>query len=1175
MDAKVAFNDLLSRLDTLHDFCDPSADAMRNKDALIDPENRKAISDEFANVFKPEILKALDKEDRIKNELGKHSLIPKIEILINKVIAKDRQSFFKADLANIMERVKNGLFIVNNMKATDKIKGRLSNFEPTVVAFYEYLYNAAFPEKVDNIGFFITNTALPIYDYLKSDPIPSPKDRTKPAYIDPPLSFTKQRVENKDSMVAFVLGLVDDDNDDDCTGFYKRGLSNQIDRFKEYLKDLRAIIGEYFQVQGKIINLILDTSNVSFSKYYLALKQAYKNESDLVNDVKIRVLCNVAMSWDGANSPQCEEGSLLQNRFNIVQNKETNKQERAIYDISDISLQQDATKTTVAFDQGPPTKIDGLPREVSKLSECIRQQIAVRNKKKRPSTKQCQEFKTVGRLLDIKRTGDALQALMVNQLNDPQNTTNEFSVFVTLDHLAFLKARMNGIPTVYTSLQKDKGVSNRVMILFNNNFTRSLVNLKEAVRQETKTYANISTLMTGINTNECATFIADHLLGVNTQSSSIPPTNPQKYYDQLLTYINKPIDAPIGVFKEPNNISLYSQLVRYATDQWNMQTKSFNTILGQNWIDIKQKVTNHTPPRDDLFVGQIPQIDSHKFLEPFYTFVCHAFILESLFHLKKMYVVSNFNVERENIEKNGDLNNLAQIQDQQNEAKDLPRILSGLDQLRAFNEKYTCFLKWQERLNKAETYAQVVGFDLDVYKNFINNLILDTNKLFAKEVYTDRLVSWEKKMNDPTFFQEAARISRNNPTVKDKIKEYTDLMTSPRGLTLVISDLLYSSVRAKCEAFFKERMAFLQVSKISKKAIDFQDAAKLIIQGVEVKPSPLLPPPPSIEPSRTKAVRAPKKLKVVRGRKKKGGSDEDDDIPAYPASQTLEEPSSETPPSDLELIDSILGSNVTTTGVYDLYIYQRYRAFFKDLLPSKYVTLDEPLTPADLEDWNMSNISPRLIDVLTNITKDTPSSCIMFLRKHLSKMMIDCLTSCIENYYTECINIASVDIDDPLFDIVIWIMVNDPGMLLYHTGRKEAWSDVEYTILECVKPQLEKSGGGFTPPIDLISPQPLSNSEPIPEPPAVTEQPLAESFEAMGLGLTDPMSDYMTLDDYIDTCIAFDPYYGLESNMKILCHYDFDGQPYSVTTQQRGGKNMRLMDYHRKYYKTYYHLYHP
>lgn len=140
---KEIFNNLLSRLDTIHDFCDPSAS--RNKDMTINIIKKK---EEFLNIFKPEIIQALDNEIKLSDISDlkiKQNIIP----LIDKYISEENSSFYKNDLNNLLYRIKDGLILVNNpigLRITDKdryniTKNRIDRFEPSTTVFFEFLYN--------------------------------------------------------------------------------------------------------------------------------------------------------------------------------------------------------------------------------------------------------------------------------------------------------------------------------------------------------------------------------------------------------------------------------------------------------------------------------------------------------------------------------------------------------------------------------------------------------------------------------------------------------------------------------------------------------------------------------------------------------------------------------------------------------------------------------------------------------------------------------------------------------------------------------------------------------------------------------------------------------------------------------------------------------------------------
>jgi hypothetical protein len=62
----ILLNDLLSQFDTLHDFLSLLGD--KNKDKSLD-KNGKCY--EFANIFKPKLLNAMEKEPKINKLISK------------------------------------------------------------------------------------------------------------------------------------------------------------------------------------------------------------------------------------------------------------------------------------------------------------------------------------------------------------------------------------------------------------------------------------------------------------------------------------------------------------------------------------------------------------------------------------------------------------------------------------------------------------------------------------------------------------------------------------------------------------------------------------------------------------------------------------------------------------------------------------------------------------------------------------------------------------------------------------------------------------------------------------------------------------------------------------------------------------------------------------------------
>lgn len=482
------FNDLLSRLDTLHDFCNPHGS--RTFDRTVDKDTNK---DEFAAVFKPMILKALDSSGKKPSgEKITDPILPSREILQKAItnhidniyntsksvpalrkVQQTQAAWYKNDLENLLDRTKNGLISVNNMRNIDKkvyeaARDRLSNFEPSVVAFYELMYNRAVNSDTMDIGRFVTASRNDFtYDYT------DPKASSRCNFFD--------KIKNT-QIAAFVLGRVDAEPKNN-TGIFKYDCKDpEFTKCQKcsdylYLKRLRSdILNVLKQPHNSInndttFNLIVDTTTITFSQFYDNLSIEARKK------VGLKVICNVAMDWDAAWSVSCEPG----NNESKSLTHESNEMNRAIYDLGKITLEkQQESKTKVTLgSNGTSVEFNKYPRQVNKIAECLR----------RPETKTC-NIPTKGNkntsLLDIKRSGDALQAIMTQKLNSSEsNQTNELSIFVTLDHLAFLKARMLGIPAIFTSQMQDNEKNmQKVMIIFKGHENKAIL---ETLKAQLKT----------------------------------------------------------------------------------------------------------------------------------------------------------------------------------------------------------------------------------------------------------------------------------------------------------------------------------------------------------------------------------------------------------------------------------------------------------------------------------------------------------------------------------------------------------------------------------------------------------------------------------------------------------------------------------------------------------------
>lgn len=937
---KEFFNDLLSRLDTLHDFCDPSAD--RNKDK--DPSSDKNI--EFKTIFNKEITDTMDKEIKIKDTLSQAVITKNIESIIDTYIkASNINSFYKLDLYNLITRSKRGgLVLINDSMDIERfkmVKTKITNFEPSVVVFFEFLYNISIGnEKINNssnIGTFISNKHLPIYDYInKNYKIFADGKYTNNEYkensngtykyekinIEPFNIESKQHLNqyidickiNKENIITFILGKINDGGSDDkiekSTGFYedldtqdKSKLSKKDQNTLEqnlyfrYLSHLRYILGKYFGKEDNVvIYLIVDTSNIPFSKYYNNISDVKKKEINLI------VLCNTATNWDGANSASCltkQEGLIKKNNDNNINEQnitdlKTNKSTRSIYDIDSIVLKDIPLKknlknsfdTFVKFDNDVKAiNIKLLPRTVADLSECIRQKRQNRKFKQSGTKDICERFKTKGRLLDIKRTGDALQALMTSNLNQKANEL-EFYIFVTLDHLAFLKARINGIPTIYTQIQY--GDSNRIIVLFNNNFEKNYKAISSNLKKEYNIFNSIDQTINNIK-NLRFSFILDFLTRVMFGIVLVIRPN-EKFTNYLILSNDKN--------KTDNIILLYLKTllnVSYKNKFKYQYYKPYKALCFLKEINEKittlekviEKLNNKTNESKKLLIDMafkstkkiILTIDKpseiYGLIKPqsisdyINKYIVNSFIIECFYCIKRSDILNQYFNEKKEINNISDdteslinkFNDIItnNIVDTNGVNYDLAMKYTQI--FRFFNKKYeTLYVEKEGKqifdiftgfINNDYNYSSeditvkndiknLFGLDLDEYTNIMLTISDEIENIYKYKIEKP-ITEMVNNFSSEKYFEEPKQGTRSSLSVDKKMKNceqfFIELTPDPNekekekfNSSNNMRNILYKNISLICVNFYKNKMANLHMSKITSTAIIFDIAMKKIIE---------------------------------------------------------------------------------------------------------------------------------------------------------------------------------------------------------------------------------------------------------------------------------------------------------------------------------------------------------
>lgn len=1343
---KIFFNNLLSRFDTLHDFCDKNAD--RVQDRSLD-KGQQSI--EFANVFKKEILNAMEKEINI-TDISEAKLSKDFNIIIDKYITdKSQVSFYKEDFKNLIDRRKNGLTLCSILKPSE-VTGKLlklSAFEPSIVSLYEFLFNIVFP-KEKSIGKFISNINLPIYDFVeklyKYGDIQSDRsikytiNHINDIDINHINNYISECVKNEESIITFFLGKIkqEDDGDYDVTGFFKFNvfatnkesiiIDNNIniaDRYFIYLSNFRIILGKYFlKDENVMFNLIVDTTNISFSKYYKELTPTQRKT------LKIRVLCNVAMNWDGANSGECQTRVQMEpsvnklGELNIIDKKD-NKTTRSIFDLKYLELDEQNKTTLYKFYNStvPYNIITPIPREVGKISECIRQQISKTTKNRRNITSECAPFANKGQLFDLKRTGDALQVLMTQKLNKENEALNkeneagkEFHVFVTIDHLAFLKARINGIPSIYTSRQRDaKNIENKVMVLYNSKSSKNYKVTASQLLTEIILFDKIASKLENYNIfpikligspNEfdkdalwrfylmidymcrimfgVVVFIRPNDNELIEKTGNFGETEESQSIMQYLKALLSEHFSLSDIFKDKLKFLYYNPFVEKCflaeLNRDVVEVLSLIETLNAKISLAKENLQNH--PNISSF--EIPllhgRINKDKIKENLDKFIVNSFIIECFYTIKRSGIFKQYLYDMKKIDTKGmretiPILNNAPSDSSNNEtspninvlenasdnllSEAFSKALNYLETLTILNKKYQCFTgdiqnndnidllnnffeDYKDDNNSfKENLNELFGFKFNEYKTMIERLKIEIQTTFDKDIYP-KIDNWLNKFAKTDFFVEPARRSRNSLSVQDKINECVDFF-NPITYDKNVQEFFYTKVHNICETFYKNKIAELHVINISSKPIPFEKVVHKIIKDT------IIVPRDGGKKNKTNDIGLKKEKQQVGGILEIDQEAIKNIITLLDCDLLYDEETY----AKLEGWNDICLSRLNNLDGYRS-IYKRYKYFIIDIynsdkghiptvmdisndtyidwgLPSNYIEefsyKEGELQKNDITipmSWEFSDniykdgelqknditvpmslniykmISSDIIkDVVNKFSMPDYRLFVFNLFSEILKQVIDKFYAAIHEYYTSISSeIYSIKGNNSIYDTIIWMMINDPSMLLYHPSRNNTWDIIEQKIIYSMNNNiLLKGGEAFLKRKAIIDDviEKSNNQEELNE--TDTKKQRIEYIEDL---------TFMTTDEYIYMKCIFDSKFLLKTNLGILASIDTgditDGEfkfrdinLYNPSVMESGNilsygkdenlslsggsKNIiinkfaTLADYHKKYYKQYYNLY--
>ncbi len=433
------FNNLLSRCDTIHDFTGERAKkvmyAHYNVDNIYQYLNRTPDLKD-SNIMK-EIQQAGINENRVLDDL---------KLILRR---KDNPNF------NFLQSYRNG------------VDERSCGYEPSVVQFFEFLLG-----QYDMLD--------PFY-LLESDEV------KKNCLIDYTASLgslgssgiTMDAILGKICVMelgntAKVTGSAEDDTTDMPDARQASGIwlsDDTMHNFRNDLTDFFAGTG----VNRKKLRFVIDASIVSNDTFH-----------DEGNPEGMKVALLACSEWDSAI--KFSKGIVVPSEFYT---QSTDLHDRVLYGLTSLYARTGSRSNNndlvVLFDGKPVPGLDKIPREVGNIVDTLVQGAGgaaatgvavpeafriIKHTVSHHDDSDRDTFDSVqGVLFDIKRSGDGCQVIQIKQMNSRVDAQEKY-VLVTNDHLAFLKARLNMVPVIFTKRNTITG--NKRLFLINDTEKGSL-----------------------------------------------------------------------------------------------------------------------------------------------------------------------------------------------------------------------------------------------------------------------------------------------------------------------------------------------------------------------------------------------------------------------------------------------------------------------------------------------------------------------------------------------------------------------------------------------------------------------------------------------------------------------------------------------------------------------------
>ena len=1115
---KMLFNRILSRLDTLHDLADSSAarlafDSRHGKHEKA--EFNKCNNDDFSAYFKPKILDLLN----VSEELDAAGIMAEMTQVVSDMFPTDvtLQQAYLFDIKHLLDRTRETLTVWNVIRCNGR--NDITRFEPSAVSFFELIYNQAM--KMDKIGRFVSNSYLPkftfagdktllvpYYQILREDRVEDTY-KTKESSKSPELllsEFIQLCRDQREKIASFVLGTPT-----------KGLLVDTVQQKLAYLQAIRSIvIGFYGLADETMVNLVVDTSKISFAKLFTA---------ETAPHVRMRIVCNVAELWDASES-SCKVQDLNAAASSIVHNK--SDVDTSIFALNKLHL----AEGTVIFNERMSQNINDVPRSVPDIAACIRGQKGL---------DKCRLIDKKEVLLDLKRSGDALQALMVQHLSSRQ--PGSFYLFVTLDHLAFLKARIAGVPAMFTSLTTIGEDNAKVMTLFNPGL--DVPTLKKHLAAELgklkATYDNLSELrIAGID--------------INTILSAFF-TRAFEEIKESIKRIMTPV-LPIAEFTEQLQLKL---VLEAFTNEIMSLFDEHDAILHYHLDEVRDYETKITQFSLDGKTGE-------KAIEYVFSLTMSDDVPTIFRALEVVTAANRMNCLLTTAEKKAGIAKLIHMYTTtawmgEEELFALCGTLLDTD----FTE-YTTFANSLVRtmLSDNEQFNTMFRNMTDQFEEKVGR---KSSRQFKSEV--DKRVhmyrsGWHCKL-DSFCKQKTAEFNPRKPVggvIKKSVQNYSKLKRNARNIVLkggtAFTSSTYSNKTTPPRAMtvYVPRMTALQnrvkaQSKLAFPSAPYQASVSLS-RSFDVNSSSIVPwtLTPDIMIDEEREMFQLKQditamFAIVDHVKKTRTKCEEDSC------------------SSMDIID------------FDYSLVSRYRYFLMDIyneLPQYVPLLSDPppapdsgfqiqvpnygINQAFLSVFNSIQDNDGSSDKFKEFALQTPvltdpnfsfSERLLIIQEALTlnipvptevqEFMYDVVHAMSDSWYEMINDFYKYDGMEPvsytLFEMLIWMMNFDPFMLLDNPYRTEQWFDVEMGLLAVLYRKCNMYDGG-----------------------AIEDK-----------------YNLLVFDEFVDVLCQFDREFGHQLNMAIITNKNDDSNGTNTYKLDGGYVRRTLADYHEKYFKAYYDLY--